>query len=50
VEKQLQSSPDGLSAAEAKTRLAKYGPNEIEEKKTSSLRALLAYFWGPIRG
>ncbi|HEY5428505.1 MAG TPA: plasma-membrane proton-efflux P-type ATPase, partial [Solirubrobacteraceae bacterium] len=48
VAKQLQSSPDGLSAAEAKTRLAKYGPNEIAEKKTSSVRALLAYFWGPI--
>jgi H+-transporting ATPase len=48
VEKQLESSPDGLSDAEAKTRLARYGPNEIEEKKTSSLRALLAYFWGPI--
>jgi H+-transporting ATPase len=48
VEKQLQSSPDGLSAADAKSRLAKYGPNEIQEKETSSLRALLAYFWGPI--
>jgi H+-transporting ATPase len=48
VEKQLQSSPDGLGGAEAKTRLAKYGPNEIPEKKTSALRALLAYFWGPI--
>ncbi len=48
VEKQLQSSPDGLGAAEAKTRLARYGPNEIEEEATSPLRALLAYFWGPI--
>ena len=48
VEKQLQSSPDGLSGAEVKTRLAKYGPNEIPEKATSSLRALLAYFWGTI--
>jgi H+-transporting ATPase len=48
VEKQLQSSPLGLSDAEAKTRLARYGPNEIEEEKASPLRALLAYFWGPI--
>jgi H+-transporting ATPase len=48
VEKRLESSPDGLAAAEAKIRLAKYGPNEIAEKNTSSLRALLAYFWGPI--
>jgi H+-transporting ATPase len=48
VEKQLQSSPDGLGADEAKARLAKYGPNEIQEQTTSALRALLAYFWGPI--
>ena len=48
VEKRLQSSPDGLGAAEATTRLARYGPNEIEEVRTSALRALLAYFWGPI--
>jgi magnesium-transporting ATPase (P-type) len=48
VEKQLNSSPDGLTSAEAQTRLARHGPNEIEEEKTSSLRALLAYFWGPI--
>ena len=48
VEQRLQSSPDGLGAAEAKTRLARYGPNEIAEETTSALRALLAYFWGPI--
>jgi magnesium-transporting ATPase (P-type) len=48
VEKRLDTSPDGLTAAEAKKRLAKYGPNEIEEESTSWLRALLAYFWGPI--
>jgi len=33
VEKRLSSSPDGLSQAEAGKRLARYGPNEIEEKK-----------------
>jgi H+-transporting ATPase len=48
VKKQLDWSPDGLTGGEAKERLARYGPNEIEEEKTSSLRALLAYFWGPI--
>ena len=31
VEKQLGTSPDGLSQAEATKRLAQYGPNEIEE-------------------
>jgi H+-transporting ATPase len=48
VEKRLRSSPDGLSDAEAETRLARYGPNEIDEQTTSPIRALLAYFWGPI--
>ena len=48
VEKQLGSSREGLSQAEAKKRLAQYGPNEIEEKKTNALLKLLSYFWGPI--
>lgn len=48
VEERLESSPDGLTADQAKRRLARYGPNEIAEETTSSLRALLAYFWGPI--
>jgi magnesium-transporting ATPase (P-type) len=48
VEKKLGSSPEGLTGAEAKKRLAQYGPNEIEEKKTNALLKLLSYFWGPI--
>ncbi len=48
VEKKLGSSPDGLSQAEATKRLAQYGPNEIAEKKKSTLLKLLSYFWGPI--
>jgi len=48
VEKKLGSSPDGLSQAEAQKRLAQYGPNEIEEKKTNPLLKFLTYFWGPI--
>ncbi len=35
LEKKLASSPDGLSQAEAQKRLAQYGPNELEEKKTN---------------
>jgi H+-transporting ATPase len=48
VEKRLGSSPDGLTEAEAKKRLAQYGPNEIPEKKTNALLKFLSYFWGPI--
>jgi H+-transporting ATPase len=48
VEKQLGTSPDGLSQAEAEKRLAQYGPNEIVEHKTNPLLKFLGYFWGPI--
>ncbi len=48
VEKALESSSDGLAQAEAQKRLAQYGPNEIEERKTNSLLKFLSYFWGPI--
>jgi H+-transporting ATPase len=44
----LGSSTDGLTQAEAHKRLAQYGPNEIEEKKTNELLKFLGYFWGPI--
>ncbi len=48
VEKKLESSPDGLTQAEAQKRLVQYGPNEIEEKKTNPFLKFLGYFWGPI--
>jgi H+-transporting ATPase len=48
MEEELGYSPDGLSKAEATTRLAQYGPNEIAEHKTNSLLKFLGYFWGPI--
>jgi H+-transporting ATPase len=48
LEKKLGSSPDGLSEAEAKKRLAQYGPNEIPEKKENPYLKFLTYFWGPI--
>jgi H+-transporting ATPase len=48
VEKKLGSSPDGLTQAEATKRLAQYGPNELEEKKTNLILKFLSYFWGPI--
>jgi H+-transporting ATPase len=48
VEKKLGSSSDGLTQAEATKRLAQYGPNELEEKKTNLFLKFLSYFWGPI--
>jgi len=48
LEKQLGSSPDGLTEGEATKRLSQYGPNEIEEKKTNPFLKFLTYFWGPI--
>jgi H+-transporting ATPase len=40
----LESSPNGLSQAEAEHGLAQYGYNEIEEKKTNAFLKLLTYF------
>jgi len=48
VEKKLESSPDGLTQAEAQKRLVQYGPNEVAEQKTNPLLKFLGYFWGPI--
>ncbi len=48
VLKQLDTSPEGLTQAEAAKRLTMYGPNEIAEHKTNPLLKFLSYFWGPI--
>ena len=48
LQTKLGCSADGLNQAEAQKRLAQYGPNEIEEKKTNPLLKFLTYFWGPI--
>jgi H+-transporting ATPase len=48
LQTKLGSSPDGLSQAEAEKRLAQYGPNAIEERKTNAFLKFLTYFWGPI--
>ncbi len=48
VLKKLESSPEGLTQAEAQKRLTQYGPNELREKKTNPFLKFLSYFWGPI--
>ncbi|MBM4350603.1 MAG: hypothetical protein FJ106_12045, partial [Deltaproteobacteria bacterium] len=45
VFKALQTSEEGLSEAEAKKRLGKYGPNRLpEEKAIGKLKILLHQF------
>jgi H+-transporting ATPase len=44
LQKKLGSSPDGLGQAEAQKRLARYGPNELDEKKTNAFLKFLGYF------
>ncbi|MBX7433865.1 plasma-membrane proton-efflux P-type ATPase [Mycobacterium sp. Y57] len=48
VFRSVDSSPAGLSTAEAAQRLEKYGPNEIAEKTRNPILAFLSYFWAPI--
>jgi H+-transporting ATPase len=45
---QLAVKPEqGLSSAEARQRLAKYGPNALVEKEVSLLRKIVGHFTGP---
>ena len=44
----LSTSSQGLSSSEARSRLAQFGPNALEEKKVNPILKFLSYFWGPI--
>jgi H+-transporting ATPase len=48
VYEKLGTSTKGLTAAEAKARIEKYGRNELVDKEASDLEKFLAFFWGPI--
>ena len=48
VYEKLSTSPEGLTAAEAKARIERYGRNELVEKEVSNLEKFLRFFWGPI--
>ena len=45
---QLGAVAQGLSEEAARQRLARYGSNEIADKKTNTIVTFLSYFWGPI--
>ena len=46
--RRFQSSPQGLTSADAEQRLARQGPNTLREEKVNPLLKFLGYFWGPI--
>jgi H+-transporting ATPase len=46
--RKLQTTPNGLSSADAGSRLARYGSNAIEAPAESRWRELAGYFWGPL--
>ena len=48
VYEKLSTSPEGLTSAEAKARIEKYGRNELVDKEASDLEKFLRFFWGPI--
>ena len=39
---------NGLTEAEAKLRLAKFGENALVEHRVSAFEQIAHYFWGPI--
>ena len=45
---ELKSSANGLTATEAKSRLDKFGYNELATKQVNPLLVFLSYFWGPM--
>jgi H+-transporting ATPase len=48
--RQLKTSAEGLRSEDVRQRLAKYGFNELEEKRFNPVLKFLSYFWGPIPG
>ena len=45
---ELDSSAQGLTSAQARSRRQRYGPNEIAEQHHNPMLVFLGYFWAPI--
>jgi H+-transporting ATPase len=48
LKKRLEFTSEGLNHKQVEQRLAKYGYNELIEKKANPILKFLSYFWGPI--
>jgi H+-transporting ATPase len=48
LREKLGAGKDGLTSDDARARLEKYGPNELEEKAENPILKFISYFWGPI--
>jgi H+-transporting ATPase len=46
--RRLDASRGGLSDEDAAERVARFGPNALEERRVNPLLTFLGYFWGPI--
>ncbi len=46
--RRLDAHAEGLTGAQARQRLAAFGPNAIEEAKRSPILEFLARYWGPM--
>ena len=44
----LHAPTDGLKQTDAKQRIARYGYNELPDKKVNPFLKFLSYLWGPI--
>ena len=45
---ELESSAQALTSAQARSRLQRYGPNEVAEQHRNPILVFLGYFWAPI--
>ncbi|KAJ2723990.1 hypothetical protein GGI07_002277 [Coemansia sp. Benny D115] len=44
----LQCGPEGLTESEAQSRIEKFGPNKLPEKKVNPILMFLSFMWNPL--